>query len=224
MIKTIIFDAFGTLFKVTGGASAKTIISHIENAGQAVCEKDFLSEWRAFYKAKTQENTPFRTEREIFIARIEIFYNQYGVIRDAAADADTLLSKAHMRKVYNDTLPVLSILRKCHTVYIGSNTDNSVIDSVIYRNGIKVDKVYTSENLRCYKPSHKFYRTILNENKLKPDEVLFVGDSVTDDIIGPQKLGIKTCLIDRNNTDNKSTKPDIIVKNLLEIIEKIKEL
>ena len=41
MIKAIIFDAFGTLFKVTGGASARTIISHIEKAGVAVDESAF---------------------------------------------------------------------------------------------------------------------------------------------------------------------------------------
>ena len=53
MIKAIIFDAFGTLFKVTGGASARTIISHIEKAGVAVDKSAFLKEWKAFYKEKT---------------------------------------------------------------------------------------------------------------------------------------------------------------------------
>lgn len=31
-----------------------------------------------------------------------------------------------------------------------------------------------------------------------PQEVLFVGDSVTDDILGPKALGIKTVWVDRN--------------------------
>ena len=40
-MKTIIFDAFGTLFKVTSGGSAKTIIKHIEDAtGVTVDEKE----------------------------------------------------------------------------------------------------------------------------------------------------------------------------------------
>lgn len=44
--KTIIFDAFGTLFKVTSGSSAKNIIKYIEDAtGVTVDEKEFLREW-----------------------------------------------------------------------------------------------------------------------------------------------------------------------------------
>lgn len=40
-IKALIFDAFGTLFKVTTGGSAKTIIKHIEDAtGVTVDEKE----------------------------------------------------------------------------------------------------------------------------------------------------------------------------------------
>ncbi len=73
MIKAIIFDAFGTLFKVTGGASARTIISHIEQTGITICEKEFLEEWKAFYKEKTKDSAEFFTEREIFISRIKMF-------------------------------------------------------------------------------------------------------------------------------------------------------
>lgn len=66
------------------------------------------------------------------------------------------------------------------------------------KNDISVHKVYTSENLRCYKPNPAFYLSILKRNDLMAEEVLFVGDSVTDDILGPKSIGIKTAWIDRN--------------------------
>ena len=85
-----------------------------------------------------------------------------------------------------------------YQVFIGSNTDNNVLESVMKKNGIRVHKVYTSENLKCYKPFHLFFEKILEENDLHPQEVLFVGDSITDDILGPKTLNIKTVWVDRN--------------------------
>lgn len=38
-MKVIIFDAFGTLFKVTSGGSARTIINNITASGGSVDEK-----------------------------------------------------------------------------------------------------------------------------------------------------------------------------------------
>ena len=44
-MKAIIFDAFGTLFKVTSGGSARTILQKITKGGENVNEKEFLDEW-----------------------------------------------------------------------------------------------------------------------------------------------------------------------------------
>ena len=57
--------------------------------------------------------------------------------------------------------------------------------------------------MKCYKPNQLFFKRILDDNGLLPHEVLFVGDSITDDILGPKKLGIKTAWVDRNNVAGK---------------------
>ena len=48
-MRAIIFDAFGTLFKVTSGGSAKTIMKNITDCGIVVDEKVFLEEWKSYY-------------------------------------------------------------------------------------------------------------------------------------------------------------------------------
>ena len=198
-MKAIIFDAFGTLFKVTSGGSARTIMQHITEKVGAVDEKAFLDEWKAFYKKHTADSSMFKTEREIFIARIQMFYDRFGVSRNAENDADLLLSSAFQREAYPETKAVLERLMAEYQVFIGSNTDNDVLESVMKKNGIRVHKVYTSENLKCYKPSPLFFEKILAQNDLRPQEVLFVGDSITDDILGPKALNIKTVWVDRDN-------------------------
>ncbi len=198
-MKAVIFDAFGTLFKVTSGGSARTIFNYITENGGMVEEKAFLDEWKAFYKKHTSIDSEFTTEREIFILRIQMFYDRYGVARDAEKDADDLLSGAFERESYPEVKAVIDKLMKNYQVFIGSNTDNDVLESVMIKNDFSVHKVYTSENLKCYKPNPLFFKKILEENDLRPQEVLFVGDSITDDILGPKALNIKTVWVDRDN-------------------------
>ena len=95
---------------------------------------------------------------------------------------------------------MINELMKNYQAFIGLNTDNDVIVSVMQSNSILVHRVYTSENLKCYKPDRRFFELILSENCFSPDEVIFVGDSISDDILGPKAIGIKTVWIDRIGT------------------------
>lgn len=54
------------------------------------------------------------------------------------------------------------------------------------------------------KTNPQFFRYILDDNGLLPKEILFVGDSITDDILGPKALGIATAWIDRNGVGGNS--------------------
>ena len=139
----------------------------------------------------------FKTERDIFISRIRMFYNRYNVERNAEIDTDFLLADSYERDVFEEVPTALKILKNKYQIYIGSNTDNDVLYAVMKKNNITVDKIYTSENLRCYKPNPEFYLMILRDNNLNPHEVIFIGDSIDDDILGPRSIGIKTILIDR---------------------------
>lgn len=217
MMKAIIFDAFGTLFKVTSGGSARTIMRNMEAGEAVVDEKAFLEEWRAYYKKHTIDACAFMTERDIFISRIQMFYDRYSICRNAEADADALLAGAYEREAYQETKAVLTALKEKYLIFIGSNTDNDVLESVMRKNNIAVDKVYTSENLKCYKPNPHFFTYILEDNGLSPQEVLFVGDSVTDDILGPKAVGMKTVWVDRNGAGGEYGQ-DRTVADLKELI------
>lgn len=199
-MKTIIFDAFGTLFEVKKGESARTILNHIIACGATVDTHAFLQEWKAFYSIHTAEDYPFTKEHKIFTARNRMFYNRYGIKRSAEKDAAALLQVASERNAFPEVKATLDALMENHPVFIASNTDNDVLERVMENNLITVHKVYTSENLKCYKPNPQFYQSILADAHLSPKDVLFVGDSIAEDISGPKALGIQTVLIDRQHT------------------------
>lgn len=88
-------------------------------------------------------------------------------------------------------------------------------------NHFSVDRVYTSEMIKKYKPSEVFYQYILQQENITPDEAVFIGDSLKDDMIGPKSVGMTTILIDRENRFGTSggIQPDYVVKSLEEIVE-----
>ena len=222
-IKAIIFDVFGTLIQVIKGNSAQMTMNRITaESGAVIDEAEFLREWRGYYASHTADGCDFMTEREIFTSRIRMFYERYAVTRSAEEDTAEMLSAAFERNIYDDVLPALEVLKDKVQILLGSNTDNDALQAVMRRNGLQADRVYTSEDLRCYKPDRKFFQHILNDNALQPDEVLFVGDNPRDDILGPKQLGIRTALIDRNG-DNGQHGQNYTIRSLNELIEIITE-
>ena len=94
---------------------------------------------------------------------------------------------------------MLDALRPKCKLFIGSTSDHAPLMNDIKRNGIQVNKVFTSEYLKVYKPEKEFYQLILDEIRMQPDDVLFVGDSLDDDVYGPAIVGIQTIWVNRKN-------------------------
>ncbi len=53
------------------------------------------------------------------------------------------------------------------------------------------DLVLFSSDFRYKKPNPKIYQLALHRMQLKPDEILFIGDTAENDIIAPKKMGMK---------------------------------
>ena len=73
----------------------------------------------------------------------------------------------------------------------------------------------TPELANTMKPSKKYYEIILKKTKIKPGEVIIVGDSWGRDLEPAKSLKIKTVLISRK----KEGCPDFWIKNIEEILE-----
>ena len=63
-------------------------------------------------------------------------------------------------------------------------------------------------------------RFSLDDNTLSSDEVLFVGDSLTDDILGPKAIGMKTVWIDRNGIGSNNGQ-DYTITDMSELLNDV---
>ena len=132
-----------------------------------------------------------------------------------------MLNTMFNRKIFEDTFMALKQLSKDFRLLIGSTTDDIPLFQNIEYNKfdiIPTERIYTSEKLELYKPQKEFYKKILEREEIQSEEVVFVGDSLIDDVYGPKQLGIYTVLVDRKNTIRlNEIKPDKVVNSLLEI-------
>ncbi|MFC7337277.1 HAD-IA family hydrolase [Haloferula chungangensis] len=67
--------------------------------------------------------------------------------------------------------------------------------------GLEFEQVVSSADARARKPSPVIFEHALQLMRLRPEEVLHVGDSKGADLIGAQEAGIRAFLIERPRTD-----------------------
>lgn len=87
----------------------------------------------------------------------------------------------------------------------------------------KFDEVFISEKAGSYKnePDSRIFKDVLKHFSVNPGNVLHIGDS-SSDIIGANRVGIKTCWINRENMEWRyNPKPDYIIKSLNEVMKLI---
>jgi 2-haloalkanoic acid dehalogenase type II len=198
MVKGIIFDAYGTLIDTGDGSvqAAKQILKVNKNDIDA---KLFYQRWKYYHKKHINSLKTFIKEEEIFLMDLTVLYKEYGIQGNPENDVKIMLNTLGKRNAYSETNHVLNELRPKYKLFIGSTSDSSPLFIDIKRNGIEVNGLFTSEDLKVYKPKKEFYQSILDEIKMRPDEVIFVGDSLEDDVSGPAALGIKAIWINRKN-------------------------
>lgn len=69
------------------------------------------------------------------------------------------------------------------------------------------------------KPSRLPFEKALKQLRLKPSEVLMVGDNPLRDILGAKKLGMKTCFAKYGALETAKIKSDFVIKKFEEILK-----
>ena len=220
MTEGIIFDAYGTLIN-TGEGSIQAAERILEKNKKNIDAKIFYKKWKYYHKKHEDSLKYFVVEEDIFLMDLILLYKEYEIKGNPENDVKIMLDTLGKRNSFPETNVVLNALRPNYQLFIGSNSDDIPLRTDIERNGIEVNKVFTSESLKVYKPKKEFYLFILYEIKMRPDEVLFVGDSLTDDVLGPAKLGIKTVWLNNKNIayDQNYYKPLYEINNLNQLLD-----
>lgn len=120
-------------------------------------------------------------------------------------------------RLYSDIIPTLKLLRE-KGIYVAcvSNEDGWLSN---FFDQFEISEyfnfVLTSDEIGVEKPNPKIFLEALSRTDFKPEEVLFVGDSLISDYEGAKAVGMKPLLIDR---DRKNKQNDVVsIDNLIRI-------
>lgn len=132
-------------------------------------------------------------------------------------------SWSNMTKLYDDVLPTLVYIHnKGIKLAVISNTifEGKLHDSDLKRLGIfkYFDFTIYSSDVGVRKPDSKIFDITLEKLKVSPDEAIFVGDRLYDDIKGAKSVGMTAILKEkRTYTGEEEIVPDLVIKNISDL-------
>jgi len=149
----------------------------------------------------------------------------YDINGNAKRFIKPMLKSLYERYFFDDVIINLKKIKKDFNIYIASNSDTKPLMKNIGKEKYLFNGIYTSEKIKAYKPSKIFFEKILKKIKFNKDEILFIGDSIEDDIIGANNVGLKTVLIDRkNNFQYIKNEADYLIKDMYELMNIIMKI
>ncbi len=218
MIRNILFDVYGTLIS-TGNGSIEATQKILKNCNTDLDAKKFYKDWKKYHRKHIDELKQFVTEEEIFIQDLDALFKQYKIEQNAKEQIKPMIDSLYGRKAFEDTIPALESLQSYHLA-IGSTSDTEPLQYNLKLNQLPIERIFTSEMLRAYKPSAEFFTSILCQLGWKVEETVYVGDSLIDDIQGPKGIGMRAILLDRTDRyqgQKLSQSPDAIINSLSEL-------
>jgi HAD superfamily hydrolase (TIGR01509 family) len=138
------------------------------------------------------------------VSATEIFLNEHG-----------------NASLYDDTLQFFELIDGQIPICLVTDADNVMVEPLLKK--FKFDSVFISESIGSYKndPESRIFLKVMEKYQIKPERILHIGDS-SSDINGANKVGIKSCWINRNGLEWRyDGKPDYTIESLVEVLDLI---
>lgn len=230
-LRAVFFDFADTLFSSRDLRDAQ--LAQLRAVADAVGVRSTDRELRAAYRQgmgigyRSVASRPAYLHRELFAGTYAAMAEALGGALDAAT-CDALVDRQYAStidaaRLRPDCLDTLRALRaRGLRTQIVSNIDDEQLDGLVTRLGLDavVDAWTSSESAQSCKPDARIYQVALEAAGCAAGEVLFVGDTVEHDVVGPRAQGMRTALLvadDRSDTADGGA--DYVIERLGEVVE-----
>ncbi|GIU69452.1 MAG: hypothetical protein KatS3mg002_0688 [Candidatus Woesearchaeota archaeon] len=198
-MKAIIFDLQGTL--VENGVFPSPIKQVRFILGIKRDFREYVTLFESVFMTSTHTTLSegFKAVADAFNVKITPAINERLI---GMWNKNKLLSKP-----FPETIDVLEKLKGKFVLVLVANIDCFGKDIITKFNLQKYfNKIYLSCDIGILKTNPEFFKNILNDISLNPEDVLMVGDSIDSDMTPASKLNINTILIDRLNRQDYPNK------------------
>ena len=234
----ILFDLYGTLIDIETDESMDEIYRGI--AHFLTYEGVYLHRWQVrdlyWQILKLQKEESSEKYPEIDVAAIwNAFLKQHGInsapLRKRLGGILCHLYRGISRKrlqLYPEVLRVLDELRPIYRMGLVSDAQPCFALPEINAVGLGgyFDPIVISADDGYRKPDPRLFAKALDFMKLKPSQVIYVGNDMYRDIYGANRAGIKTIFVDSNQGTKSygEMKPDYFAPRFEDILKGIETL
>jgi len=194
MLKAILFDLDDTLLDFSGfkRETAHAAAKAMKKAGIPLSEKEL---YERIFKIYEERGIEYQRTFGDVLYDLKLTQHELERARQAAVIAYTK-KKYECIKPRPKVIQVLTSLKRKYKLGIVTDAPREKAWQRLVLAGLDgfFYPVVTFNDTQEHKPSLKPFELALFLLKVKPDEVLFVGDFPERDIIGAKKAGLHTCL------------------------------
>lgn len=191
------FDCYGTLIDWETGILA-VIRPWADDQGLDVTDAELLTVYGG-NESRAELDHPLLPYPEILARSFMAVGDQLGAAV-TVADGQRLGRSVADWPAFPDSHAALATLAKRYSLVILSNVDR---DSFAYSNerlGVEFDRILTAQDIGCYKPSGRNFKTLLSETErmgIAEGKLLHVAQSLFHDHVPAKKHGLPTVWINR---------------------------
>ncbi len=191
-MKAIIFDLQGTLMENGIFPSPTKQVRFILGIRKEFHDYVPLFETTLMTTPHTSLAEGFKSVAEAFNVRItpELTERLIGMW-----NKNKLLSRP-----FQETVPLLEELKKEYILVLVANIDCFTKDMITkFELQNHFNHIYLSCDVGMLKTNPEFFKNIMKDLEINPEEAVMIGDSIDSDMIPASKAGIRTILLDRMN-------------------------
>jgi 2-haloalkanoic acid dehalogenase type II len=217
--KAVLLDFYGTLVVEDDAILAQTTQEIADHTPLRASPAQIGRRWYELMSTMcgAAHGAHFRLQREVELCSLQQLLHEFAVDHDPVSLCSGIFDYWQAPRAYSDASEFL--LRLQVPVCVVSNIDDSDLHSAIHTHGWHLPMIVTSEACRAYKPRAEMFETALRRLGLQPGDVLHVGDSVSSDVEGAQRMGIDVAWLNRRNRPVPLPPPTHIAANLGDLLQ-----
>ncbi len=189
-------DAFGCLLRGGPGQlpnAMRKIVGAREETRNVQSPEDL---WRDTFRRYIRAN-PFLSFREVHRKTIQDFFKALGISEDVDGSIDAAFDEYRSSSAYPEVSAVLRDVEQEVPVAVVSNMDTTALLGALQRNGLTFTFIITSDEEQRYKPDPSLFQRAVRYLGLPAANVLHVGSSYAEDIVGASLTGMPALLMQR---------------------------
>jgi 2-haloacid dehalogenase len=189
----ITFDCYGTLINWEEGI-LRSLHRILSDHGKDTDDTTILRLYGDF-EARAEQGE-YRCYRDVLRSVIRQFGEHFG-FTPREQEVSSLHESLKEWRPWPDTVSALVELRRRFRLAIISNVDDDLFAGTLPQLGVEFDQIITAQQAGAYKPSRKFFELALSRIAVPASRVLHVGQSIYNDVIPAQALGLSTVWVNR---------------------------